>query len=55
MFVLRNDMAKVYIKTIYKELTRPEADTVSDISSISESQATQIQFDPLIEDLFFRK
>jgi len=37
------------------EITRPEADTVSDISSISESQATQIQFDPLIEDLFFRK
>merc|ERR1719357_559842 len=27
------------------EITRPEADTVSDISSISESQATQIQFD----------
>jgi len=38
------------------EITRPEADTISDISSISESQApTQIQFDPLIEDLFFRK
>jgi len=38
------------------EITRPEEDTVSDISSISSSQApTQIQFDPLIEDLFFRK
>jgi len=34
------------------EITKPEADTISDISSISESQ---VQFDPLIEDLFFRK
>ena len=43
-------------KNHFKEITRPEADTVSDISSISSSQApTQIQFDPLIEDLFFRK
>ena len=44
-------------KNHFKEITRPEEDTVSDISSISSSQAapTQIQFDPLIEDLFFRK